>query len=427
MYKELRKITQQLNMQGIGQAGLGAYFILLADNLLKMNGRIAIVIPRAFLSGVSWYKIRKKIMANYEIVYIISNHDSGDKAQGIEPWNWSENTSLGEVLIIAEKTNKPEKDKKVFYVNLWNKPKNEVESLLISQQVISLKNCLSKSLLHREWETLKLSQKEIGSVYYVPQDLLKNNWLYPCLFANPELNSFILSLLDSKNISKVYLKKLVKNLGVDIKQVKDNFINISTETPYRLIWGHQSSMNTIFLNASFLGYGKAKKGIISDRLFTSKKSNLLIAERPHLKTESLIAIETEEPVLSTAFWEIQLNNEELKPLILLWLNSTIGFLLYLSISTNSMGEIFKTKKEQLNNLPLLDPERISLSKCQSFYKNIKTSPFAPFPSEFLLASQNKGIRKSIDDFFIKELGLNINLSPYYRMLANEPILTLKRL
>jgi len=101
--RELRKMGKKMGFEGIGQAGLGAYFILLGDRLLKRGGRLSIVIPRAILSGVSWIKIRNKLLENYEIEFIVSNHDPGNLEKGIEPWNFSENTDLGEVLIVAKK------------------------------------------------------------------------------------------------------------------------------------------------------------------------------------------------------------------------------------------------------------------------------------------------------------------------------------
>jgi len=427
MDKELIKLTQQIGMAGIGQAGLGAPFILLANKLLKPEGRIGIVIPRALLSGVSWAKIRDLLFNNYEIKYIISNFDPGDKSNGIEPWNWSEKTDLGEVLIIAEKTDKPKNKRYVAYLSLWNKPKNEVESLLISQQVINSSASLTGTILDSSWISISLNNKEVGILYKVPQEILDYNWLYPCLFANPSLNKLIIELIKLNIFPKTKLETLAKDLGTDIKQVKTYFEQSKSTTSFSLLWGHQGSMNTLYLGSSFIGYGKPKAGAKSKALFDKQKSSLLIAERPHLKTENLLCVETSQEVLATAFWEIQLQDNQLKPLLILWLNSTLGFLLYLSVSTNSMGEIFKTKKDQLKYLPIVRPESINLQKCHNLYNNIKLSTFSPFPEEFKLAYDGKGVRKIIDDFFLKELRLDLDLKPYYKMLAEEPMISLKRI
>jgi len=151
MQKEEKNLIRRLGWQGIGQAGLGASFIVLADKLVKNNGRIGIVIPRSILSAVSWKKIRNYLMEFYEIKYIISNHDPGNKT--VEPWSWSENTDLGEVMIILEKTTRPLEERETTYVNLWNKPENELKSFLYSLQVIS--NDLTAYLNDGDYKDIK--------------------------------------------------------------------------------------------------------------------------------------------------------------------------------------------------------------------------------------------------------------------------------
>jgi len=438
MNRALAKLTQDLGMEGIGQAGLGAYFMLLADKLLKVHGRVGVVIPRAILSGVSWGKVRKFLERDYTIEYIISNYDPGDADHGVEPWNWSENTNLGEVLIIARKvpqanlrnwkTDKEtiESEDSVTYVGFWKKPRNEVESLLLSQQTVHGRQKLSKTIKDGEWASLTLNGTHVGAFYQFPQKLLKRNWLFPCLFANPELNRLVVQLLDG-GLPTINLSTLVSALGIDIKQVKTHFSKTNAHTLYKLLWGQQASMSTMFLDSGQLGFGKAKQGAKSAELHKQHQSSLLISERPHLNNDCVLALETQDPVLATAFWEIQLTQKEYRPLVLLWVNSTLGFLHYLSISTNSMGEIFKTKKEQLSRLPIVDPHRIDLHKCARLYETHKESKFFAFPKEFALATQGKGLKKILDDFFIKSLRLDLDLTPYYEMLAKEPILTLKRL
>ena len=430
MNKKLGKLGKELGYEQIGQAGLGAYFIVLADKLLKEGGRMALVIPRAFLSGVSWREIRDLFFKYYEIEYIVSNYDPGSKELGIEPWNWSENTDLGEVLIVARKTNSSMEERFTTFINLWNKPKNEIESLKIAfDSAKTRKQGESLSLEKGKYKKLILDNKEIGVVYNVSQKYLKRNFLIPCLFANPHLNQLTFELVYKPLFQLVPLGALVnyrpEMLGVDIKQIKSVFTETFFRTPYRILWGHNSSMNTLELNLSQIKYGQPIK---KNTQVYNRASNFLIADRPHLKTESLIAMYSEEKVLATAFWEIQIPEWQAK-ILTLWLNSTFGFLIYLSNAVNSMGEIFKLKKEHLENLPVIDLnifDENTKETLLSLYEKFKQEPFKPFSKEFEFASKGKGIRKQIDDAFVKLLKLKINLQPYYEMLAKEPILTLER-
>lgn len=51
LQKHLSELLKKRNLTGIGQAGLGAVFVAVADRCLAKGGRLAFVIPRSLLSG----------------------------------------------------------------------------------------------------------------------------------------------------------------------------------------------------------------------------------------------------------------------------------------------------------------------------------------------------------------------------------------
>lgn len=426
MEKELRTLGAEIGASGIGQAGLGAYFMLLGLKLLKEDGRIGVVIPRAMLSGVSWAIIRDKYLEQCEIEYVVSNYDPGDKEKGIDPWCWSENTDLGEVLIIARKCSRPKRDNRVIFINLWNKPRNEIEALLISQQVIREKGKLTRNIQNDEWHNVVLKDKQIGAIYQVPQEILQRNWLLPCVFSSPQLNAFNLNLVSKKSVF-VEFGALTNKLGIDIKQVKDNFEKSDMATANRLVWGHQAVMNTILLSPIHVGYGQPKHGQKSVLLHTRGASTILVAERPHLSTECLLAMKSPLPVLTTAFWEVNLKEPSWEHCLLLWLNSTYCFMQFLGCSTSSMGDIFKMKKEQLYHMPVIDPSSIPLTTAKLFFESIQRIVFLPYGEEFALAAQKGGSRFNIDKFFSENLELPSIPPEIYRLLASDPIVSKSRL
>lgn len=424
MGKELNKIIERNELKGIGQAGLGAVFIALAKDMIRMNGRIGIVIPRAILTGVSWSKIRNILYEDFEIKYIVSNYDTGDKQNGIEPWNWSEDTALGEVMIIAEKNCKSIEKKETIYVSLWNKPENEIDSICYVQQILG--KDLNDYIDNGCYQVIASRDKEVGAFYKIKQEEIKNNWLIPCLFSSPILNTLSLKLPQMFPVTR--LSNLLEDDGVDIKQIKDTFKKTNINTDNKIVWGQQSSMNKLFLEGKQIGNGYAVKN--NAKKISEKASSFLLSERPHLANDCIIAMRTPYRVLATAFWELKFNDPSIEALMALWLNSTPGLIMYLSSSTNSMGEIFKTKKQQLNMMNVLNPSMCSkefINKAVLLYDEIKNNELQKFELEFKLASIGKGIRYKIDSFIIKELGINLDLSHYYKMLMNEPIITKKRL
>lgn len=424
MSKELKKVILRNGLSGIGQAGLGAVFIALGKDMIKSGGRIGIIIPRAILSGVSWSKIRDILYKDFEIKYIISNYDTGNLEKGIEPWNWSEDTELGEVMIVGEKTDKDISEKETVFVNLWNKPEDEIDSIYYSHQISG--KLLTGYITNNIFEIIKSRGKEVGAFYKIKQRYLEENWLMPCLFSSPVLNSLAIRLSDVFQTTK--LSSILVNDGVDIKQIKDSFEQVNMETQYKIVWGQQSIMNRLVLDQRLVGNGVPKTDAAEG--IYQKKSSFLLSERPHLSNDCIIAMKTTEEVLATAFWELKFKNPRVEAFMLLWFNSTPGLIMYLSASTNSMGEIFKTKKQQLKIMNVIDVNILSidfLEKANDFYNSIKCMELNNFAMEFTLCSINSGIRKKIDDFIVKELEVNLDLRPYYKMLMREPAFTRERI
>lgn len=71
-----------------------SYFILLADELIRRNGKIAAVLPASVLRKDTDRKLRKMLFDKYWIQYVIIRQDA---------MNFSEETVLHEILLIAEK------------------------------------------------------------------------------------------------------------------------------------------------------------------------------------------------------------------------------------------------------------------------------------------------------------------------------------
>lgn len=431
MNKKLRKLGSDLKYRGIGKAGLGAYFIILADQLLKPGGRLALVIPRSILSGPSWKEIRKRIFLDgYEIEYIVSNYDPGDKELDIQPWNWSENTNIGEVLIVARKTNSSTKKRYTTFINLWNKPKNELESLKIVSDSIKVRaQEENKEFLGGKgsYEELELNDKGIGVAYNVSQRYLEKNFLAPCLFAFPDLNKFVFEITHKDLLPLVPLGERTNNLGVDTRQIHEVFKLVSHQTKYPIVWGCLGNLETTALK-NFQYVAPTKKD--AERIYSNNASNLLIAERIWTNSAKLLSMISPYPILATEFWEVSLNDQNEEKILSMWINSTFGFLLFLASSISNRQDRFTLKKDHLSDLLVLDISAFSKKTRQElldFFEKLKDSSLTAFPQEFNLALSGAGTRKKIDEIFLRALGLKIDLKPYYRLLSRDPILSLERL
>ena len=111
------------------QAGLASVFLVLADQLLEENGRLAFVLPATALYGVRWAKIRQLISDQYQVEFVISVHDPDDSSLSYD-------TSVAEVLIIARKLSASTRaSSSGRFVNLWNKPVRDTEALALTRAI----------------------------------------------------------------------------------------------------------------------------------------------------------------------------------------------------------------------------------------------------------------------------------------------------
>ena len=424
MQSALGALGRKTGLTGVGRAGLGPYFLRLAASLLKPFGRIGLVLPRSMLSGVSWEKVRAEIQADFQIVYIVSNFDAVGSGRALDGWNWSENTALGEVLIVAEKT-PPKNDAKVTYINIRKKPKNEIEGLMIGQQAILRSKKLSANLLSGVSSDLEFDRNQVGVIYQVPQQVLEGNWQAPATFFHPDLNRMALSLLTRRDLCKfdTLCQRVQGKVGIgpDIAQVKTNFGHASQMNLFPLVLGHQKEMNSLKLTEASVTYGSPKKKN-AENLHSRFASRLLLAERPHFTTEALLAMISPEKVLATAFWEITASSNLTEDYILLFMNSTYGIILFMSQSTSSMGDIFKLKKDQLTNLKLPQPTTLNAADLSSLRSEIFETPFLPYSQEFLRAAKREGPRYALDSYFAKTLKLDPLTPTHYNLLAVDPVL-----
>jgi type I restriction-modification system DNA methylase subunit len=432
LQKTLSGLLKEKELTGIGQAGLGAVFVFLADKYLVKNGRMGLVLPRAVLSGVSWQKVREKLLSDYHVEYIVTSYETNNE------WNFSENTDLSEVLLVARKLGDGEKEERyTFFVNLWKKPDNELEAIYLGSQ---LKQLYGNGKLYdiensnASPYSLKLHGKKVGEVYSARIE--GNNFGIYNIFSQLELNRVtlllrkgIVYLPDQGIVGGIRLSTLAKlkaEIGPDVRQVHSVFNVSETEvgSMYKTFWGYDSSV-TKTISQKPNAYLEPKNAQQARDLW-NKRGNLLIAERARLNTYTVLATHLSEAVLSNVWWPVKIEDDDAK-ILSVWLNSTFGLLLLLSIAEVTQGPWVKFKKEHLWEMPILDVAKLRRKKASllELYdkvvdgKKISESKLKALPDEFA----NPQTRQVIDEETCKILGLEIKLDTLYKLLSKEPMIT----
>jgi hypothetical protein len=434
---KLKKIVKRRELQANITAGLGSVFVAVADRYIKPGGRLALVLPKALLSGVAWEPTREILRSKYQIEYLIASHDPLQ-------WNFSESTDLSEVLLVARKHNPraAAPTKTTIAINLWRNPATNFDALAVVQ---SLYTNLSPSLsLGQGSLEIKVGREKFGEAVSYHWDDLKgwSSWIMPCAFAQSDLLRVAFHLIrgqlwlpGQRQTARVPLGPLnnFATLGPDRRDIHDGFSLSPQSTAYPAFWGH--SAQEVFsmgqepnAHLSPLPEAKAGRNLRMAQDLWPLAGKILLAERMWLKTQKLIALKVSTRVLSNMWWPVslreQFNRAAFEKALVLWLNSTLGLILLLAHRQETRGAWIDFKKPVLSELPVMYLRILSaqqLAILTAAYDELGEQALKPFPE-----MADDPVRARIDEAIGEALGLP-DLSVLRRLLAQEPVVCLRRL
>lgn len=401
----------------------------MADRHLKTNGRLAFVLPKALLSGVEW-EASRKLLAPYLLETVIASHDPNR-------WNFSENTDLSEVLVVARKTSVDNPEGNTLCVNLWTNEDAPLAALEISEQLREepIPQLQEGSL------SLRVGGDKVGEAFNIPWLELRGmaHWLFPCAFAQADLVRLVLDLCKGKLKvgSQSYplplcALHLLATLGPDRRRLWATFEVMDKPPGHPAFWGHDATeVNSVLQRPnsylSKLSKPKEKQRTGYAESLLRQAGNVLIAERMWLNTQSAPAMLVTKPVLSNVWWPVQLRNDtndSAAKALIVWLNSTLGLLILLSYRAETRGAWVDFKKPTLQNLPvlnLLTLKKEAMGTLVRCFDEVAGGSIQP-----LQKIAEDEARKKIDASVCEALGLP-DLAELRGRLSLEPILSLSPL
>jgi hypothetical protein len=436
LQKALQRLIAQKDLKASATAGLGSVFVALADQVVKPGGHLAFVLPKGLLSGVEWAKTRQLLTDRYHLLALIVSHDPNR-------WNFSENTDLSEVLLIASRN--PIGVQRVddrfpspitLCVNLWHNPTDPLKALLLAEQLRELSDAQPDTIYD-----LWLGNEKAGETVIVRWSDLRAlpHWLFPFAFAQGELVKTLLQLYRDGVFNETYLPlcplQQLGELGPDVRDIYDGFEileDTSTPTNYPAFWGHDAETVTTLHQSpnaylAPLRHPRPKRPLRDAELLWSRAGKVLIAGRMRLNTQRLTAVLMSEPVLSNVWWPLKLRDgldDRHAKALTLWLNSTLGLLLLLANRLETEGPWVKFNKPTLHRLPVLDVRELKAAQLKQLtdaFDRLADVPLPPLPQ---MADDERWA--AIDEAISQVLGLG-DLTKLRSTLAREPIITLEPL
>lgn len=414
--KRVKKIDASIT------AGLGSVFVALADRWMAEGGRLAFVLPAALASGEAWAETRKLIAGRYCLETVVSSHDASRP-------NFSENTSLSEILFIARKLGQEEKPEHTKYVNLWRNPRSIHEALDLANRITNTDN--AASVEGKGITTLNSSTIKLGEIIHAPPAEGTGNWT-GALFAQTELFRIFwklqngrLHLPREKAVVNLPLCRLdeLGDLGPDRKRIHEGF-NVSKDdwSSFPGFWGHKSDHVTTIAqspNCHLLVWADSPRGPEYGPHLWKRAGSILLAERLRTNTHRVLAVGFEEDVLGNTWWALKTQKltEEQEKALLLYLNCSLAIALYYGRRVITEGAFMQMKQPAWASMSALDVRSLKktpLNALAMAYEEIGKEKLAP-----LAQLNTDDVRIRIDAEISNVLGLG-DLKPVRELLAREP-------
>ena len=161
MKRTLREIENPI---GNSNAGLGSYFVDLADRMLKTNGQsiMGFVLPITVLTSLDWQKVRNLWASMYHNVVVVTIADAKT-----ENCSFSADTNMAECLVIASKGKTKDTGRGTF-ICLHHRPESHLEALEIAKNIQCLRNIRQFEDPPIGGNPIKVGSSRVGSALNCP-------------------------------------------------------------------------------------------------------------------------------------------------------------------------------------------------------------------------------------------------------------------
>jgi hypothetical protein len=435
MQGELARRLRETALPASSTAGLGSVFTAVADRHVKEGGRMGLVLPAAIASGIAWGKTRGLIERGYVLELVVSSHHAGY-------WNFSENTDLSELLLVARKrrgteTNETTASASVQFLNLWRNPKTGAEALALGEAVTNTRAAHIGNAIrptHGVSEVL-VGARKYGELLELPWGELRGFPWLGAAFAQTEmvraawlLRSGAVYLPSRSRLPSVPICRLglLASLGPDRRDIADGFTVTGQQTNYPAFMGHdadrvttmQGKPNKWLLPRAHAAPGRPLRDVT---LLWPRAGTIMVAERAWLITQRTLAVRMPAPALSNVWWPLRLKkaNVSIEKIICLWLNSSLGLLSMIGHRVPTRGPWIQFKKPTVELLPVLDPRALDhaqQARLAAAYDSVSEQGLLPISK---IATDL--VRAAIDQAVSTVLGLP-DLGFLRSMLGQEPII-----
>ena len=321
-------------------------------------------------------------------------------------------------------------------MNLWRNPDGVLDAHRVAQAITTTNPA---RLEETGTALLEVDGRHVGEVLSIPESKLAHKRWSGVQFARADLIRSALKLLDDGEVwvpgeggaTRIPLCRLdeLGQVGPDRRDVWDGFERTDAVTAYPMVENHDTEQRKSLIAApdkylAPLAKARAGRHLKSVAQLWPKAGRLLVAERLWLETTRVVAMWSEDRVLSNVWWPIRVEDHVTEKALVVWMNSSLGLLTILAQRTSTRGGWVAMKKADLEELPVLDTRRLSpaqLKGLSDLFDDIAEAEFGR-----LSGMAHCPARQGLDAGISRILRLP-DLGKLRDLLASEPVVSNRRL
>ena len=401
--REKQLVAHKEYRAAIDFSGGSPIFVALGEEMLNNDvGAIALILPSAIPTAPSGDGIRRHLARMLHVETVVSFHDP-------ERIYMSENTTIGEVLVIARRWPRDTPKPPTTFINLARNPATPYEALDVVRRVST----------------------NVGGEFTVQtmnEDRIRDGDWYACNFLSPALVRAYQELCS--NALKMPPRKLreIAAIGGQGRSVPTAYArsDLPTTSGRRALWHYRSDV-TRTMRADTDSYiePKPSKRPMAERYWT-ERSRLLLPERWRLPLGAVGAVWLDYAAIGSRWVACSpFDGDEATELALCgYLNSSVGILARLGGRDNRIPQYPQFSLETIGETPVPDftSDRNARRIVADCVVRLRDSVLLPLPE-----MNSDPVRRQLDEAVAEALGLDVEwLAGIRRALSEEPSITNRR-
>ena len=384
-------------------AGNSGAFLVLANHLTRGDAStLAAILPLVSITDKSGFQIRKYLAERFHIDTIVSSHDPARIF-------FSENTSIGEVLLVCRRWSGDGPKPPTRVVNLARNPATPVEALDTASRIERTGSAASRDFTVQQVDSTRIERGDWSAV----------NFLSPFLVEACRT----LSETRPGSVPTVPMSDMAE-VGPAGQRIRDAFTysDMPTTSGWRALWHHKTDV-TRSMRAETDVYiqPKASKQKLAD-IYWEQRSVLLLPTQLRLNLARVATVMLSESAVGSRWVPCRTHDPDIAKALCLYLNSTPGLLSLLGARDNRVPSYPSFSLDTLRSLPVPNFEALGAAErglLDSWFDWLANDTLLPLPRMY-----EDPARRQIDEAVTQALDLDPEwVATIRRELAREPSVT----